>query len=430
MGNAGDGVLALFEGSEDGLTLASSATSSDLPSPTAVVFVGLAGGDVEFYGATEGQEAAVLVALSLGVGTTTSSPPSLVPLQESSLALVGTLLVVTVESSANNVNLSLAETQAAISFNNVGLGLAETGAAISFSNVNLGPAETGAAISLSSGAPIAVGQSLFGQGSSYATGAAGPEPPAQRDQATAGAGISSPPGWLRFLLGTDEAIERFNREHPDLSQPRSDEPPAISPTGGHSERQPSGPPMQDVWPGQSTSGREQTQTERIDRAIELLDEHEPFAWEQSFDRGVRENSRTINAMNIGMVGCTQPTIYLGNGRVGETNRLEDDMSTGMIDVGHRTIRPEPGREERYDLMAALALAATVVGGIHLHAPDRKARTGAFWNGSRGGQHETRRAQAAHTLTAEILARRGGSRCVGADKSAHLAFANSNVHRKF
>ena len=341
VGNGGDGVLALFEGSAGGLTLASSATLSDLPSPTALVFVGLAGGDVEFYGATEGQEAAVLVALSLGVGTTTSALPSLVPLQESSPALVGTLLVVTVESSANNVDLGLAETEAAIS--------------------------------LSSGGAISLGQSLFGQGDVYATPAAGPEPPAQREPATPGGEVPNPPGWMRFLLGTDEAIERFNREHPDLSPPRNAEPPAASPTGGHSDLQPPAQPVQDVRTGQSTSGREQTRMEVIDRAIEMLEEHEPFAWEQNGECAVCANSRTISVMNIGIVGCAHRTIFLGNGRVGETHRISEDMSKRFMDFGQPTIRPEAGREERYDLMAALALAATVTRGIYVPGADRKDR---------------------------------------------------------
>ena len=66
VGNNGDGVLALFEGGADGLTLISTATEPDLPSPTALVFAGLTGGQVQFYAATEGREAAALVALSLG----------------------------------------------------------------------------------------------------------------------------------------------------------------------------------------------------------------------------------------------------------------------------------------------------------------------------------------------------------------------------
>ena len=110
VGNNGDGVLALFEGGADGLSLISTATDPDLPSPTALVFAGLTGGQVQFYAATEGREAAALVALSLSGASAAPCPRSrpsrrpavaqLVPLQESSLALVGTLLIVTIDSPA------------------------------------------------------------------------------------------------------------------------------------------------------------------------------------------------------------------------------------------------------------------------------------------------------------------------------------------
>src|SRR5271157_2184284 len=66
VGNGGDGVLALFEGSEQGLSLTASATNPDLPSPTGLAFSALTGGQIQFYAATAGREAATLVALSLG----------------------------------------------------------------------------------------------------------------------------------------------------------------------------------------------------------------------------------------------------------------------------------------------------------------------------------------------------------------------------
>ena len=98
VGNSGDGVLALFEGGAEGLTLTSTATDPDLPSPPTWPSRASTGGQVQFYAATEGREAAVLVALSLGgeLGPTAGAAArpriavaQLVPLQESSLALVG-----------------------------------------------------------------------------------------------------------------------------------------------------------------------------------------------------------------------------------------------------------------------------------------------------------------------------------------------------
>ena len=48
VGNSGDGVLALFEGSEQGLILTSSETNPDLVGLTALTFSGLTGGQIQF----------------------------------------------------------------------------------------------------------------------------------------------------------------------------------------------------------------------------------------------------------------------------------------------------------------------------------------------------------------------------------------------
>ena len=122
VGNAGDGELALFEGGPDGLSLTSAATEPNLPDPTALAFSALTGGQVQFYAATAGRESAELVALSLGIETGPISPsgaPSaaiavaqLVPLHESSLPLVATVLTLTITVSGDELNLGLAETEA------------------------------------------------------------------------------------------------------------------------------------------------------------------------------------------------------------------------------------------------------------------------------------------------------------------------------
>ncbi len=71
VGNAGDGVLALFAGGTDGLVLTSRETVRDLPNPTDLSFSVLTSDQVLFYAATAGREVAILVALSLA-GTTVS----------------------------------------------------------------------------------------------------------------------------------------------------------------------------------------------------------------------------------------------------------------------------------------------------------------------------------------------------------------------
>ena len=221
-----------------------------------MVFAGLAGGAVQFYAATEGQEAAVLVALSLGgeIAPVTTLGPSptvavaqLVPLQESSLALAGTLLIVTVESPAGAV-----ETEA----------------------------EAAAAVSVSSAVPLTAGQSVPFQGLGGGDDGGGDEPAAAGDGRVAGAPAPAiGPSWQRLILGTDEARERFDRQHPELFPAGRDDERETSPTGGEI---PSPAPTQPLMPpGQGISPPAQRRLEAIDRAIELRDGPDEVALERS-----------------------------------------------------------------------------------------------------------------------------------------------------
>ena len=106
---AGDGVLALFEGGPEGLSLMSTEIEPDLPSPTALAFSALTGGQVQFYAATAGRESAELVSLSpRRRRRRPRSVPSprraslttvvqLVSLHDTSLPLVATVLTLTIE---------------------------------------------------------------------------------------------------------------------------------------------------------------------------------------------------------------------------------------------------------------------------------------------------------------------------------------------
>jgi hypothetical protein len=107
--NNGDGVLALLEGGADGLTLTSTLTAPGLPSPTALALSTFTGGEVNFYATNEGREAALLLTFTLSGG---SSPPllpgataQLLPLSESALALVGTLLPLTLNTQTTEAVL-------------------------------------------------------------------------------------------------------------------------------------------------------------------------------------------------------------------------------------------------------------------------------------------------------------------------------------
>jgi hypothetical protein len=191
VGNNGDGVLALFEGGPDGLALISTESDPNLPSPTDLAFATLTGGQVHFYAATEGRESAELVAFSLSGETPGQSQPSqspestlptLVPLEESALALVATFLVLTVDSTEEATNLEAAETEAA------------------------------ASLAISSSASLALGQSLTRSGDDLAVEEEGER---AGDSEDVGGDARSPiaSAWERFMLGLDDALERFRNEY-------------------------------------------------------------------------------------------------------------------------------------------------------------------------------------------------------------------------
>ena len=217
VGNAGDGEFDLFQGGPDGLTLAAATTDSNVPDPTALAFSTVTGGQVQFYAATAGRESAELVSLSLGIetGTTGSSGGTqtgnqgaqLVALNETSLPLVATVLTLTITVSGNELNLALVETEAI------------------------------AVAAFLPGTGISLGQGLSSQGH----GGPGGDDDAESDvpgAAIPGAVPAVIAPWERFVIGLDEALEKFQRDNPngvsgaparDSASDRSDSPAAATP---------------------------------------------------------------------------------------------------------------------------------------------------------------------------------------------------------
>jgi hypothetical protein len=194
VGNSGDGILALFEGGEEGLEMISTDAQPNLPSPTDLAFASLSGGQVQFYAATAGHEAATLVDLSLGGETlaqiqsdtsvaTVNNDAQLVPLSESSLALVASLLTLTVSTSEGELNLESAQAETAVSL-----------ASLSGSSASIGQG-----FSRRSGGDIAGSEDAQNSGES-------PDP------SSPGSPAATP--WERFMLGLDQALEQFRREFP------------------------------------------------------------------------------------------------------------------------------------------------------------------------------------------------------------------------
>jgi hypothetical protein len=292
VGNGGDGVLALFEGGPDGLGLMSAETEPNLPDPTALAFAALSGGQVQFYAATAGRVAAELVALSLGIQTEANaplaSPPAvetvvqLVPLHETSLPLVATVLTLTISASNEGPTLGPAEAEAA------------------------------SVAAVLPGAGISLGQGPAGL--SRGGGGSGAGDPAQADEAAGNAATPAPAAisvWERMVLGLDEALERFRRENPGglsgagagSARPGGDRPEAPATPGAPAQGVPSSlrwAPEQLPRSGAGDGRLEPSPTAKaavLDAAIETL-------WSEGarLDRPVGASAAAIERVPISSAG--------------------------------------------------------------------------------------------------------------------------------
>jgi len=369
VGNGGDGVLALFEGSEQGLTLTYSETNPDLPSPTALAFSALTGGQIQFYAATAGREAATLVTLSLSDTTqpeaaalpspSTNNLAQLVPLQQSSLAVVGTLLVTTIESPGAEVNLSAAET------------------------------ETTTALAFSLATPVSVGQGTPGQGGNDNAGGGGNEEagtPADAAASRAGPDASS---WQSFVLGTDEALEQFQREHQGLSPESGDAnagsaPPEVE----HEWGSPGSVGPSDVKsslfrlpgdPGQESSRAtlRSRQAEAIDAVIGSLWDQDAGAaggqWRRERDASVRLPGGLLRWIPATQVSLPHAIRLQGTPSPSADPAWADSLS-GLSEPRTQIRSPafrDPSQSQRIEVSVSMVLATMVAGWVYAGHADWK-----------------------------------------------------------
>ena len=190
--NNGDGTFALLEGGPHGLNLTSTETEPGLH-PTDLTFLAFTGGQVQFYAATEGSEAATLLTFQLGGETGgMSTVPGLQPLRDAALPLIGSLLTLTIETSTVEFDLSATNGEAA--------------AAVSFLPVST----------------VTMGQSLpehASTGESANSDQEEPNKPQEPDLPVTRESSS----WQPFLMGLDEALDQFCRDSLDQFMSR-DEP--------------------------------------------------------------------------------------------------------------------------------------------------------------------------------------------------------------
>ena len=379
VGNAGDGELALFEGGPGGLSLTSAATEPNLPDPTALAFSALTGGQVQFYAATAGRESAELVALSLGgdvpiIGAFPLPPTigvaQLVALNESSLPLVATVLTLTITVSGNELNLGLVETEAI------------------------------AVAAFLPGTGVSVGQGLSSQGQ----GGPGGDDDAESDVPGAvipGAVPAVIAPWERFVIGLDEAIEKFQRDNPngvsgaparDSASDRSDSPAAATPPAQGaptSLKSGSNPIPSTDEPDPTKQPSPTTAVEAIDTVISSLwgQDRAGDSREQLSDTG-RPSGHSHDVLPpIRLV--LSPSPDQGPGTKNEEPRTKllltgFDRRTGAV----LPPVPEPGKDEP-DL-AAMSLAVAMMGTEWLHACRWNRTVRPEWSGRVGNPVRRRR----------------------------------------
>ena len=175
--NNGDGTFALLEGGPDGPNLTATETEPGL-NPTDLAFLAFTGGQVQFYAATEGSEAATLLTFQLG----------LQPLRDAALPLIATLLTLTIETSTAEFDLSATNGEAA--------------AAVSFLPVST----------------LTVGQSLAEHASTGESENGDEEEPNEPKEPNLPVTQESS-SWQPFLMGLDEALDQFCRDSLDRKRP-------------------------------------------------------------------------------------------------------------------------------------------------------------------------------------------------------------------
>ncbi len=175
----GDGHFELLEGSASGFIAEPTITEPGLPNPTSLAFATLTGGQIEFFATTAGVESATL--LSYTLPKSDAATPSLVPLRDSSLALVATLLTLTIESTDSQEGNNPSESTAT-------------------------PA------SFLPGTSVLVVQALL-KGTSGAYDDDGGEERSQESVVTPTPSVAqAAPTWERFVVGLDEAFEEIREK--------------------------------------------------------------------------------------------------------------------------------------------------------------------------------------------------------------------------
>jgi hypothetical protein len=259
--NGGNGLFSLLGGPE-GLELEQTISNPELPAPSALALAALSGNEVSFYATTAGMEVAFTLAFVLpgftpsagpgpapgSPGVLASAPGQLVALSETSLALVGTLLI-SVPGTPSPTGTSV---------------LAASG----------NPAEVTTASGFVAIAP-SQGQSLFAQLEAEESESGGGEPaatmpgvpegesPGQAEGPARGQGAVAPP-WVQSFFGLGRLFEEIREEHQEALPGKDQGEPAVE------KETPTTPAPQPAEPVRSQDQDGGTGAAAVDAAIDAL----------------------------------------------------------------------------------------------------------------------------------------------------------------
>jgi hypothetical protein len=197
--NNGDGVISLFNPGDNGLSLASSLSSSAVPNPSAMALASFSGHDLEFYATNDGQESATLLGFEFAETVAGTSPGSLAGSQTGEIGGGGALS----ESAASSAPSATAQL---LSLNESSLALVGSLLTVSLNTQNESEvsAEAAALGAVAAGPGTSAGQSLGKQ-----------TPAPEEGDETIETGepmVPTPLSWAPYVMGLDRALETIRSE--------------------------------------------------------------------------------------------------------------------------------------------------------------------------------------------------------------------------
>ena len=256
--------------------------------------------------------------------------------------------------------------------------------------VNLSPAETETTTALAFSLATPVGQGTPGQGGNDNAGGGGDEEAGTPADAAANRAGPDASSWQTFVLGTDEALEQFQREHQGLSPESGDANPGSAPPEvEHEAGSPGSIGPSDVESSlfrlPSDPGQESSRATLRSRQAEAIDAVIGSLWDQDAGaaggqwRRERDASGRFPGGLLRCIPATQVSLPLAIRLQGTPSPSADparaDSLSGRPEL-RTQIRPpafrDPIKSQRIEISVSTVLATMVAGWVYAGHADRKA----------------------------------------------------------